>query len=145
MGFCTLPRIISVPTRKQFRGSADLEGKKANVYPIQLEKERHSYRGFGQKYLSIAILTYICSMELLTLYVLILAGVRYWNEILDQYASSYAHYWCNDSRHTTVNRLLCGNDHHTCKDTCATFSYCVVPYWITRQPLTPRGTLFPAE
>ncbi|GFX52090.1 hypothetical protein TNCV_4654191 [Trichonephila clavipes] len=38
-------------------------------------------------------------------------------------------------------RRLCGNNHHTWKDTCETLHYCVIPSWIARQPLTSRKTL----
>ncbi|GFV49288.1 hypothetical protein TNCV_1848711 [Trichonephila clavipes] len=43
----------------------------------------------------------------------------------------------------SFDRHLCGNNHHKCKDTYATLNYFVVPSWITRRPLTSRGTLFP--
>ncbi|GFU22090.1 dynein beta chain, ciliary [Trichonephila clavipes] len=48
-----------------------------------------------------------------------------------------------DLKFRSCDRRLCGNNHHTCKDTCATLNYCVVPSWITRRPLTSRETLFP--
>ncbi|GFU13463.1 hypothetical protein TNCV_937721 [Trichonephila clavipes] len=51
----------------------------------------------------------------------------------------------NDSRHTAVNRLLCGNNHHICRDTCATLNYselppCIAPatFYITRDPFSRR-------
>ncbi|GFV84251.1 endonuclease-reverse transcriptase [Trichonephila clavipes] len=43
----------------------------------------------------------------------------------------------------SCDRHLWGNNHHTCKDPCATLNYCVVPAWIAHRPLTSRETLSP--
>ncbi|GFV71510.1 hypothetical protein TNCV_2048601 [Trichonephila clavipes] len=40
-------------------------------------------------------------------------------------------------------RRLCGNNHHTCKDTGATLNYCIVSSSIAHRPSTSRVT-FPA-
>ncbi|GFW05849.1 hypothetical protein TNCV_603211 [Trichonephila clavipes] len=40
----------------------------------------------------------------------------------------------------SCDRCLCGNNHYTCKNTCTTLNYCVVPAWITRRSLKSRGT-----
>ncbi|GFU92678.1 hypothetical protein TNCV_4796061 [Trichonephila clavipes] len=47
------------------------------------------------------------------------------------------------SHHASMNRLLCGNNHHTYKDTC-NFKFCAVLSWIppttfvtTRNPPSP--------
>ncbi|GFW52526.1 transposable element Tcb2 transposase [Trichonephila clavipes] len=41
-----------------------------------------------------------------------------------------------------LRSCLCVNNHHMCKDTCATLNYCVVPSWFARRPFTSRWTLF---
>ncbi|GFT47479.1 hypothetical protein TNCV_3750121 [Trichonephila clavipes] len=44
-----------------------------------------------------------------------------------------------------MNRLLCGNNHHTCILQLHFESYCVVPPRTSSTTLDPRGSLFPPQ